>query len=157
MMYSRSIGGARGELCAAARARARRALPACRRVIDAHDAIIGAQFHLAGDQVERALVGVAFLEQHAAGAQFANLGLAGERVQVLGLQSVERRESLQNREIERSFIHREIRRRLGYNPMILAANPTIRAASVRPRSGSQSTAVTEQLACQPASGRKRSP
>jgi hypothetical protein len=46
-------------------------------------------------------------------------------VQILGLQAVERRESPEYCEIERSFIHQKFADRYGFNPMILAANATI--------------------------------
>src|SRR6202034_509412 len=81
-----------------------------------YEFVVGPQFDITRDQVEGALVGVAFLEQNAAGAQFFDMGLAGERMQVLGLQAVQRRESLENREIEWSFIHQTIRRRLWFQP-----------------------------------------
>ena len=70
-----------------------------------HDPLVVAQLDGAGHEIEGALFGVAFLEQHAAGVQLANLSLAGEGVQILRLQAVERREGRQNRDVHRSVKH----------------------------------------------------
>src|ERR1700678_1218112 len=72
-----------------------------------HHPILRPKLDATRDQVESALVGVAFFEQDAAGAQVANVCFSRERQQILRLQSVERGEILENREFYRSFIHRE--------------------------------------------------
>ena len=46
----------------------------------AHEAVVGAQLNAAGDEVVGALVGIAFLEQHAPGAQLPDLCLARKRM-----------------------------------------------------------------------------
>ena len=75
----------------------------------ADQSIVGPQLDDPGDEIEGAFVRVAFFEQRAAGIQLAELGLAGEGVQVLRLQAVERREVGQNRDVDRSFNHLEKR------------------------------------------------
>ena len=124
MMYARSLCGTRREFARQARGERGARLGAA-GANDADDALVGAQLDAAGDQIEGALVGVAFLEQHAAGIQLAELRLAGERVQVLRLQSVEGREVSQYCE-SRPVVHPSSNSPapLGHNPMILAANAT---------------------------------
>ena len=57
---------------------------------DGDSAIVPQQLDDAAHQVIRALVAVAFLEQQASRGQLAQHGLARQRLQVLGFQSVER-------------------------------------------------------------------
>jgi hypothetical protein len=80
----------------------------------ADETIIRPQLDIAGHQVEGALVGIAFLEQDAPRAELADMGLAGERMQILDLQTVEWRESSENCQISRSFIHRTNNLRLWF-------------------------------------------
>src|ERR1700722_8921806 len=63
--------------------------------------------------------------------------LAGEGVQILRLQAVKRRESPENCEIERSFIHQTIRRRLWFQPYDFGCESYHMRRQVRPPSGSQ--------------------
>jgi len=61
------------------------------------------------------------------------VGFAGERVQVLSLQTVERRESPEYCEIERSFIHRTIRRHLWFQPYDFGCESYHMRQQIRPR------------------------
>src|SRR6185437_305154 len=87
----------------------------------------------ARNQVKGALFRVAFLEQGPPGGQLANVGLAGEGVQILGLQAVQRRESAEHCEVERSFVHRNSSAPMKNSTRNLAANPTICEGSTGPR------------------------
>ena len=115
----------------------------------ADELVVRPQLDAARDQVKGALVGVAFLEQDPSRSEVTNVGLAGERMQVFRLQPIEGRKGPENRKIERSFIHREFAAAYGFNPMILAANPTI--------CDGRSGGTLGHKSCQPGSGRKRSP
>ena len=110
------------------------------------------ELHDAAHEVVGALVRVAFLEQHASGGELPHDSLARERIQILGLQPIQRRKRSQQAQIERLTLHRG----LDY----LGLLRTVRYES-RPAADAIRKDVNRGCSycseCQPASGANRSP